>query len=81
MQIENDNYLLTPGLSSFSFLVFPIPDVRLAPASRASTIANTETGDGTFHLVLFRAAVRVAGAYVSLSHQISLRVDVGSNFE
>ena len=61
MQIENDNCLMAPGLSLFSFLVSPIPDVRLAPASLASTIASTETAVGTFHHVSFRGAVRVEG--------------------
>ena len=61
MQIENNNCLMAPGLSLFSFLVSLIPDVRLAPASRASTIASTETVGGAFHHVSFRAAVRVVG--------------------
>ena len=80
-QIEIDNWLMAPGLSLFSFLVSPIPDERLAPASRASTIASTETGCGTFHHISFRVAVRVAGASISINHPISLRVEVRSKFE
>ena len=65
---------MASALSLFSFLASPILDVKLAPASRASTIASTEISGGTFDYVSFRTVVKVVGAWVSLNHPICLRL-------